>query len=190
MRKNLHHKIGKMYFAKMTKEERLERIFEIIHHLNYGSELFETELEKLELAKLNLETGRRAKLSGAYEAALVYFEKGIDLLKQVTGSEEILLLNLAFNTEASESSWLLGQMDKMHSYAKLSLSLARYPLEKVKTYKVLITFYVSSGLGIEAIHRAVEILKELGVNTSPFPSQLSVISELIKTKLITRSNII
>ncbi|MBP7280370.1 MAG: AAA family ATPase [Leptospiraceae bacterium] len=182
-KKNLHHKIGKMYFAKMTKEERLERIFEIIHHLNYGSELFETELEKLELAKLNLETGRRAKLSGAYEAALVYFEKGIDLLKQVTGSEEILLLNLAFNTEASESSWLLGQMDKMHSYAKLSLSLARYPLEKVKTYKVLITFYVSSGLGIEAIHRAVEILKELGVNTSPFPSQLSVISELIKTKL-------
>ena len=135
-KKAIHHKIGKIYFEKFTPEEREEKIFEIIHHLNYGSSLLETEPEKLALIKLNLHTGKRAKLSSAYEAALAYFEQGILLLKELKESEENVKLSLALNSEACETSWLIGSIDKMNFFANQALSISESPLPVETLYVI------------------------------------------------------
>lgn len=182
-KKIVHHKIGKIYLENLTEEERDEKIFEIIHHLNIGSDLLETESEKLDLVKLNFSTGKRAKTSGAYEAALSYFETGIHLLNSLKEGSTLTNWRIDLFSEACETSWLVGLLEKMEFFANQALLIAKSPLAKIKIYKVLITFNVSTGNGVQALEKAVEILKELGVEIETFPNQLAIIRELIKTKI-------
>jgi predicted ATPase/class 3 adenylate cyclase len=182
-KKVIHHKIGKIYLEKFSEEEKNEKIFEIIHHLNSGSDLLQTESEKLDLVKLNLHTGKRANASGAYEAALSYFETGIQSLNNLKSDAITVSLRIDLFSEACETCWLLGLVEKMATYADQGLLIANSPLAKIKIYKVLITFNVSTGQGVTALNKAVEILKELGVTIEAFPNQLAIIRELVKTKI-------
>jgi predicted ATPase/class 3 adenylate cyclase/ActR/RegA family two-component response regulator len=182
-KKAIHHKIGKIYLENFTQEERNEKIFEIIHHLNFSSDLLITESEKLDLAKLNLQTGKRAKHSGAYEAGLSYFESGLQLINNFNETPDLVSLRIDLYSEACETSWLLGLTEKMNSFAQEVLHLANSPLQKIKIYRVLITYHVSIGNGIDALQKATEILKELGVSIDVFPSQVAIVRELIKTKI-------
>ncbi|MBK9498517.1 MAG: AAA family ATPase [Leptospiraceae bacterium] len=182
-KKEIHHKIGKTFFEKLSIDEHNERIFEIIHHLNYGSDLLETKSEKFELAVLNLKTGRKAKLSSAYEAALSYFENGLELIRSFEATTEIISLRLDFYSDACETCWLLSNPEKMHQMANIVLTLSSSPLQKIRVYKVLITYNVSTGNGEGALKKALEILNELGLKMEIYPSQLAIIRELIKTKL-------
>ncbi len=182
-KKAIHHKIGKIYIEKFTPEDRNEKIFEIIHHLNFGADLLETEFEKIELAKLNLTTGKRAKLSGAYEAALSYFETGLAFINSFNITPDIINLKIDLCSEACETSWLLGLTEKMNLFAQEVLGLANSPLQRIKIFRVLITYNVSIGNGVDALQKAAEILKELGVNIDVFPSQIAIVRELLKTKV-------
>ena len=183
-RKEIHYKIGKTFYEKLTIDEHNEKIFEIIHHLNYSSDLLETNSEKFELAVLNLNTGRRAKLSSAYEAALSYFEKGIELIKEFETTTEINNLRIDFYSDACETCWLLNIPEKMNNMANTVFALSKTPIERIRVYKVLITYNVSTGNGEAALRKALEILNDLGLKLEIFPSQIAIVKELIKTKLI------
>ena len=71
--------------AGATSELLDEKIFDIVGHLNAGRALVDTDLEKVDLAELNLKAGKKAKLSTAYESALQYFSIGIELLGKTPG---------------------------------------------------------------------------------------------------------
>ena len=59
--KNIHLKIGRLLLQKFTKEEREERIFDIVNHLNSGIDLIVSQAEKTQLAELNLRQEGRLK---------------------------------------------------------------------------------------------------------------------------------
>jgi len=64
-----------------TSPERLSaRLFEIVDHLNQGIELVTAQLERTEIARLNLMVGQKAKAATAYEAGLKYFNTGLKIL--------------------------------------------------------------------------------------------------------------
>lgn len=181
-KKNIHHKIGNIYFNQLSVEERSERIFEIIHHLNFGSDLIDDKIEIYELVKLNYSTGLRAKKSGAYEASLSYFEMGLKLIEKLDLNNDLYQLKLDFLSEAAETSWLLSRIEAMTSYADSVLKMSKSPFDKIKIYKVLITYNVSMGNGVTALERASEILEEFGVSINIFPSQISIVKELLILK--------
>jgi hypothetical protein len=67
--KAMHLRIGRLLNASIHEEQRSERLFDIAHHLNAGSDLIVGAEEKTELASLNLLAARKAKAAMAHETA-------------------------------------------------------------------------------------------------------------------------
>ncbi|NET60095.1 MAG: GAF domain-containing protein, partial [Symploca sp. SIO2E6] len=84
----VHLQLGQLLLAQTTANQREQKIFDIVNHLNLGSSLIkgrsrlavEQVVKPDELAKLNLLAGKKAKASAAYRPALEYFQFGIRLL--------------------------------------------------------------------------------------------------------------
>ena len=53
-----------------------EDVFEIVNHLNAGIDLISDQSEKINLARLNLMAGKKAKAANAYEPSLKYLSAG------------------------------------------------------------------------------------------------------------------
>ncbi len=69
----------------MTADELTEQLFEVANQFNRGAELLTHRygtLEKVDVARLNLRTGRKAKASAAYASARTHFFSGIALLDE------------------------------------------------------------------------------------------------------------
>jgi predicted ATPase/signal transduction histidine kinase/tRNA A-37 threonylcarbamoyl transferase component Bud32 len=85
-RRRLHSRYGRHLLAAAggrSSAELDERLFEIVDQLDAGAPEDPLELaldERLELARLNLRAGRRALDTAAFEPALRYLERGVDLV--------------------------------------------------------------------------------------------------------------
>ncbi|MEM7184438.1 MAG: serine/threonine-protein kinase PknK [Spirochaetota bacterium] len=79
-RKKIHLDIARLLFSNTQENKKEDNLFEVVGHFNQSLELLEETTEKVELVKLNLQAGIKAKLSTAYETAVNYLEIGKSLL--------------------------------------------------------------------------------------------------------------
>ncbi|MET4118311.1 PAS domain S-box-containing protein [Bradyrhizobium sp. JR1.5] len=92
LRAEAHLRIG-MLLAEHTPAERREKaIFDIANQLNRGSHLINLVEDRERVAELNLIAGRRAKLSTAYDSALIYLRAGRALLTEETWERNYRLI--------------------------------------------------------------------------------------------------
>jgi predicted ATPase/transcriptional regulator with GAF, ATPase, and Fis domain len=133
----VHLRVGRLLLAESRPEIRGEKIFEIANHLNRGSALMAEEAERLELARLNLAAGRRAKSSAAFQAALEYFDSGLALL---TGDHWRAEHDLAFSlaVEAAEAKSLCRRFEEAEADFDRLLERANTRLEKALVYNLKI----------------------------------------------------
>ncbi|MEG4848857.1 AAA family ATPase, partial [Microcoleus sp. F10-C6] len=172
-KRSTHLKIGQLLLKNTPEVEREERIFDIVNHLNVGVELITQEVEREQLARLNLFAGKKAKASTAYAAATEYFNAGRELL--TTNSwESQYQITLALHEEAAEVAYLNGDFDQMQRLANLVLQQAISLLDKVKVYEVQILAYMAQNKLLEAVNTGLQVLKQLGVEfpDSPNPSDI------------------
>jgi predicted ATPase/signal transduction histidine kinase len=162
-----HLKIGQRLLKNTPEVEREERMFDIVNHLNVGVNLITHELDREQLARLNLVAGKKAKAATAYSAAVEYFNSGRELLA-VNSWENQYELTLALHTEAAEAAYLSGDFDRMETLASVVESCAKTLLEKVKVYEVQIDAYMAQYKLQEALNTGLPVLKQLGVE---FPSE-------------------
>ena len=80
-RASVHLEIGRLLLASAPEDQREERIFDITNQLNSGRSVITDREAQIELAKLNLQAGNRAKLNSAFPTAFDYFETGISLVE-------------------------------------------------------------------------------------------------------------
>jgi predicted ATPase/signal transduction histidine kinase len=166
-KRSTHLKIGQLLLKNTPEAEREERIFDIVNHLNVGLELITQEVEREELARLNLVAGKKAKAATAYAAALEYFNVGKELLT-ANSWENQYELTLALHTEAAEAAYLSGDFDRMERLASVVESCAKTLLDKVNVYEVQIEAYMAQNKLQEALNTGLPVLKLLGVK---FPSE-------------------
>src|SRR5919199_66913 len=166
-KRSTHLKIGQRLLKNTPEVEREERMFDIVNHLNMGVKLITHELEREQLARLNLVAGKKAKAATAYSAAVEYFNSGRELLA-VNSWENQYELTLALHTEAAEVAYLSGDFDRMETLASIVESCAKTLLEKVKVYEVQIQAYMAQYKLQEALNTGLPVLKQLGVE---FPSE-------------------
>ncbi|MEG4508551.1 AAA family ATPase, partial [Microcoleus sp. F6_B4] len=166
-KRSTHLKIGQLLLKNTPEAEREERIFDIVNHLNVGVELITQEVEREQLARLNLVAGKKAKAATAYAAALEYFNVGKELLT-ANSWENQYELTLALHTEAAEAAYLSGDFDRMERLASVVESCAKTLLDKVNVYEVQIEAYMAQNKLQEALNTGLPVLKLLGVE---FPSQ-------------------
>jgi PAS domain S-box-containing protein len=176
----VHLQIGRNLLEKTSPEQRSERLFEIIDHLNQGTELVTARSERTEIARLNLMAGQRAKAATAYEAAFKYFTTGLKLLNSESWQSEYDL-TLALYSEAAEAAYLQGCFDEMEQLVEVVLDRAKTVVDKVQAYETRIQGYLSQGNLKEVLKTGLEALKLLGIDLIENPSQLDIQRELEST---------
>jgi PAS domain S-box-containing protein len=181
-RKAFHLKIGRLLLKNTQSSELEDKLFEIVNNLNQGIDLITNQSEKNELASLNLMAGRKAKLATAYEATLKYLTVGLELLAESSWQSHYdLTLNI--HLEALEAEYINTKFERATQLSEIILANAKTLLEKIKVYELKIPFYYSQNQVQLAIDTALEVLPMLGVSLSNKPNSLSILGELISTKL-------
>ncbi|MBD1889712.1 AAA family ATPase [Coleofasciculus sp. FACHB-SPT9] len=179
-KQGVHLQIGRNLLERTSPEQRAERLFKIVDHLNYGSELITEQSERNEIVKLNLQAGQKALAATAYEAAFKYFNTGLKLLDMESWQREYDL-TLALHSEAAEAAYLSGHFDEMERLVEAVLNRAKTALDKVKAYDNRIQAWLSRGDTKEALKTGLEVLQLLGINLVETPSQLDVQAGLEET---------
>ncbi|MBD2041157.1 AAA family ATPase [Microcoleus sp. FACHB-672] len=178
----IHQHIGKLLLKNISESKREEKIFDIVNQLNFGIQLISNQLERNELAQLNLVAGKKAKLSSAYQPALNYLQIGIELLA-INSWQQQYELTLSLHEEAAEIAYLKVDFVLMERFIDAVVSQAQTVLDKVKVYEVKILAYTALGQFNEAINIGLEVLKLLGIRLPKQPSKLDVLRGLLQTNL-------
>ncbi len=191
-KKQTHLKIGYLLLHKEkdthapstapTVSEIAENIFDIVNQLNIGVEFISDGEQRNQLANFNLIAGKKAKSSAAYEAALKYFNIGIELLPDSAWDNHYSLI-MELHLEALELSYINTEFELAFQLSDAILSRAQDLLEKIKVYELKVIFYFNQNQPELSIDTALKALKMLGVYIPKNPNKLNVILELFRTKL-------
>ncbi|GAB1544540.1 AAA family ATPase [Scytonema sp. NUACC21] len=162
-KQSTHLKIGRLLFSHIPKEELEEKIFEIINQLNIGVDWIERQVEKDELAQLNLLAGQKAKASTAYAAATKYLAIGRELLAADSWLNNYNL-TLALYETAAEAAYLSGDFEQAERLIEIILKQAKTLLEKIETYEIKIQMYAAQNQMQNALSTGLQILDMLGIS--------------------------
>ncbi|GAB4281165.1 MAG: AAA family ATPase [Oscillatoriaceae cyanobacterium] len=179
-----HLQIGRLLLANAADKERSEMIFEIADHLNLSRNAISDWQEKLNLAKLNLQAGIKAKKATAYAAALEYLTIGMDVLSCTMWSE-CYDLALSLHKELAEVEYLNGNFDGSKALIDMALAQAQSPIEKAELYNMLIIQCTLLGKFTDAIANGRLALSFLGIELPPSdePADLSAEIHMIAEML-------
>ncbi len=146
------------------KKELEEKIFIIANQLNVAQTIIDTarEVERYQLAELNLIAGHKAKLSTAYEAAINYLRFALELLP-VNSWQTHYHLTLNLYLEAVEVEFLNINFDQAEIYIKLVQQKAVTLLDQVPVYEIQIQIYMAKVQIKLAIETGIHIINMLGI---------------------------
>ncbi|MGI9284227.1 MAG: AAA family ATPase [Pseudomonadales bacterium] len=181
-RKTVHLKIGRLLLANMTAEEREDRLFELVDHFNQGQESI-TEDEEIELLKLNLEAGRRAKEATAYAAAQRYLMTALKGFKGDIWADQYDLA-FALHEEVIEVEYLNSNIEESKALIEVALERTRTAVEKAKLLhsRVLIfTLQAKYEDAIVALRDALALLNITLPDEGGYESALEVEMSKIET---------
>lgn len=176
-----HVKIGRLLWQNTSKAELENRIFAIANQLNIGLEHFHQPQERHELAQLNLMAGKKAKASTAYSSAIAYLKIGIQLLP-FNPWESDYNLTLSLYSEATEASYLCGEIDAMEDFAQEILQHAKAITDTAIVYEVKIEAYTVQGKLLAAIDTAMQFLQPIGIEFPKEPTHKDFVLALQETQ--------
>ncbi|KAM3110445.1 PAS domain-containing protein [Phormidesmis sp. 146-33] len=173
----VHLQIGRNLLEKTLPEQRLERLFEIVDHLNHGIEIVSDQAKRHEIARLNLMAGQKAKGAIAYSTASNYLTTGRQWL-EASSWQTNYDLTLALSVETTEVAYLCGEFEQVEDWAAIVLQEAKTVLETVKVYEVKIQIDMAQNQPLKAINTGLQVLQQLGISFPQSPTQLDVRLEL------------
>ncbi|MGF2034720.1 MAG: trifunctional serine/threonine-protein kinase/ATP-binding protein/sensor histidine kinase [Nostoc sp. CmiVER01] len=176
-----HVKIGRLLWQNTPKAELEDRIFAIANQLNIGLEHFYQPQERHELAQLNLMAGKKAKASTAYSSAIAYLKIGIRLLP-FNPWESNYNLTLSLYNEATEASYLCGEIDAMENFAQEILQNAKAVTDTANVCEVKIEAYTVQGKLLAAIDTAMQFLQPIGIEFPKEPTDEDFVLALQETQ--------
>jgi PAS domain S-box-containing protein len=180
-----HLKIGRLLFANVQEPEQLEDvIFDIVYQFNQALPLIDRPTEQLEIAKLNLNAGRKAKAANAYTAAEQYLQSAIALLPENSWDIQYYL-SLEIYTELVEVKYLLGQYQPVEDLAQVVREKADSALDKLKVYLTKILSYSAQNQMNQAIETGIYFLHSLNVPLKKSPPTGLKVADLYNLPVMT-----
>jgi len=173
----VHLSIGRLIQRHADKQERDDRLIEIVGHLNKGRRLIESLDERKELARLNLQAGIQAQRSSAYEAALGYLKFGQELLPRDAWTSDYGLA-MALATEHQQCAYLTARYDEAEAWIQEILARARTNLQKAEILSMRTRQYSTTGKMAESIKAAIMGLSLLGMRITDNPSRAAIGREI------------
>ncbi len=175
-KKPVHLAVGRLLLEHSDSQNPEEKLFDIVHHLNLASDLIFDNTERLELARLNLSAGRKAKSSTAHAAALEYLQAGLALLDNDCWQSDYDLA-FALHLEAAECRYLCGDFVQAEQGIELALQRAADKLDKANAYRLRMVQYENMSRYAEAADSAREALRLFGVLFPDSPEEKQVALE-------------
>lgn len=166
----VHLQVGRLLLAQWARARAPEQVFDIVRHLNFASALITDVTERLTLAQLNLTAGQRAKSSTAYQAALMYFKTGINLLTEARWDIDYAL-RFALHLEAAECEYLCGYFVQAEDAFDRLLARARTRLDKAKIYSLKVLQYEHMSRYADAIRTGREGITLFGLAFPDLPAE-------------------
>lgn len=161
-KKAAHLQIGRLLLENTREDELEENIFAIVNQLNEGYKLIEEQSERDNLARLNLQAGKKAKVATAYQVALQYLKIGLKLLSSNSWKYQYQF-TLSIYRETLELLYLNQQFLEVHKVSKITIAKIQNNLDKVQIYELKIMSCYAQLQQDKAIEIAIQFLAELGV---------------------------
>ncbi len=180
-KQKVHLEIGNLLLKKTVDENYLEKLFDIVNHLNLGSKLITHEEKLVELAGLNLKAGLQAKKNAAYDTALQFFASGTDSLAENSWDGQYELTFALFK-ERADAEYLNGDFDKSQKTIDIALRNARSAIEKTEIYSMLIYQYTVRAEYKKGIQAGRTALSLLGVDLPEKELQKALDAEVEEAK--------
>ncbi len=159
----VHLRIGHLLLQRLDPEQRDEHIFELVNHLNLGVTLIDDPHERVQLARLNLQAGQKAKGSAANNAAFGYLTTGIGLLPDEAWKQNQELAML-LHEEAAEAAYLCHHYEEMEALVEQVLNHVGNDLQKAKAYRIRILANTARNRLKEAVESGLEFLDFLDIH--------------------------
>lgn len=165
-----HYRIGQLLLQRLSPEERHEKIFDLVSHLNHGEAFMTKRQERDEIARLNLTACRKARKATAYRIGCEYASMGLTWLGKKAWQRQYQMSLDLFNLSA-ELAWLCGDCETMHRAIKTVLARTRSLLDRVSAYKISIQANVSQNQPATAIAIGRRFLEQFGIVFPETPTQ-------------------
>ncbi len=159
----IHLHIGQLQIAAIPKTLHGEAryLFDIVHHLNAGSQLIASTRDKVELAGLNLLAARKARSAVAHETAWQHASKGLDLLDSIGGVRSPLYFSLQL--EQMESGLMSHRFHEVERIGHAMLGYAEDDLQRAEVNDILVRSCLYQDRHADAKALALQALRMLGI---------------------------
>ncbi|MBV1789986.1 AAA family ATPase [Marinobacterium sp. D7] len=168
-REALHLEVGRQLWKSLSAEEIDNRVFEIANHLNQAITLIDEPGERIALARLNLSAGVRARESAAFDVAMEYLKKGLELLP-VDSWQSQYSLTLQLHSLAAEVANIRGEHQLMDELITAVEGHATTLLDRIRVDEVRIQSQVANNRFSDALSTARGLLQQLGVELPEQPT--------------------
>ncbi|MEM7184735.1 MAG: serine/threonine-protein kinase PknK, partial [Spirochaetota bacterium] len=177
-RQKIHLKIGRLLLENTAKEEK---IFDIVNQFNNGIELLELESDKLQVSKLNLNAGIKAKKSNANGPAAEYLKKCLALLPKNSWKENYQMTLSAKQELCSVLFFNSNFIEVEKLYTEIQKNV-RFALDGLQSEELFLQYLTTQGRMEEAIKEGRKFLKKQNINLPQKVSTSKIIVSLIKLR--------
>ncbi len=142
-RYHIQLKIGRVLLRQYQKDQRDGHIFEILSHLNEALPMIYDDFERIQVAQLNYKAGLASHTELAFESALHYFSKGLEILggEAAWQLDRELMVSLAY--QKGLHHYYCGDFQSALQSFYLSLLHCLTALDKARIYASMIPIYIS-----------------------------------------------
>lgn len=158
----VHLAIGRLLVARGGGGVPDEELLYVARHLNLGAREITDEVERMDVARLNLRAGRRAMAATAFEAASSLFAAG-----RALASEEGFARDheacFALWLEGAEAEYLVGAFEEEESLTTAALARAKSATERARVHGLCVRALSTRGRYADAVRAGFKGLAELGV---------------------------
>ncbi|KAL7539058.1 hypothetical protein ACHAXR_009003, partial [Thalassiosira sp. AJA248-18] len=161
-REPFHLLLGSRIFMKTSSSEMEDMIFVVVDNMNRGAKLIEDQIQKYEVAQLNLQAGKKALATSAFDSASKYLMVGLRLLGPNSWVEKYSLTINLYDA-ASMALLLNGDFNELSKITKEPLMNAQSFEDKLYIYNTVVRALAATTKFKEGISTCVFVLSQLGV---------------------------
>lgn len=176
-RRSVHRSIGRLMLAHGDPAARDAKLIDIVSHLNHGRDLITDDMERWELVRLNLEAGRMAVRSAAYDSGLGFLRVALELAGADAWDADYDLM-MALGTELQRCAYQVADYVEADAWTETLLARARGPVPKAEVLSDRVRQYATMGRMRESIDAALQGLAVLGIDIPAAPTRDDVRREL------------
>ncbi len=183
-KKWIHFSLGKCYSTALGLAASDRNIYDIVNQYNKCLSYFTTAHERMTLAQMNLQAGKKAKSISAFQLALEYFNLVIQLIEDQSQFWEKKLVFEVY-LEAGDAAFLKKDFVSSVMFYESALKYATTKIEKAQVHYHFLKMHVLVNDPVSAWSSGVEGLNLIGIK---FPKEINTTNYLWE-RFLTKRNL-